>query len=97
MYNRKAKGITADVWNGLMRDITISEIRDTIAKMDGNKAPGYDGTSIDLIKMLTLSEERAILETLTDLVNAAIRKGESRGDHIHDSEEKAGRVVHLEG
>ena len=77
MYNRKAKGITADVWNGLMRDITISEIRDTIAKMDGNKAPGYDGTSIDLIKMLTLSEERAILETLTDLVNAAIRKGES--------------------
>ena len=77
MYDRKAKGITADVWSGLMKDITVPELRATITKMEGNKAPGYDGASIDLIKMLSLSEESAILQTLADLINAAIRKGES--------------------
>jgi hypothetical protein len=33
--------------------------------------------SIDLIKLMMLSEDSAALETLTDLVNAAIKKGES--------------------
>jgi hypothetical protein len=77
MYSRKAKGISADTWSGLMKDISISEIRETISKMEGDKAPGYDGVSIDLVKVLTLSEETCILDTIVELVNTTIRKGES--------------------
>ena len=77
MYDRKAKGIEAQMWSSLMKEISASELREMISKSESDKAPGYDGTSIGLIKLLTLSEETAILETLTELINAAIRKGES--------------------
>ena len=66
MYDRKAKNISMDMWSRLMGDVTFSEM-----------APGCDGVSSDLIKLLTLSEGSSILETLVDLINAAIRKGES--------------------
>ena len=77
MYDRKAKGISAETWSGLMKDISTDELRETIAQLESDKAPGYDGVSIDLIKLLTQSEEGASLETLTELMNVALRKGES--------------------
>src|SRR2546421_3799740 len=77
MYDRKAKGIAAETWNGLMNDISTDELRETIEQLESDKAPGYDGVSIDLIKLLTQSEESASLETLTELMNVALRKGES--------------------
>src|SRR5579864_3323446 len=69
MYDRKAKGIAAETWNGLMNDISTDERRETIAQLESDKAPGYDGVSIDLIKLLTQSEESASLETRTELMN----------------------------
>ena len=51
MYNRSAKGIDSSTWDGLMRDTTVEKLETMIKSAEGQKAPGYDGVTIDLIKL----------------------------------------------
>jgi hypothetical protein len=76
MYNRSAKGIDSNTWKGLMNEISIEELETIIKTAEGNKAPGYDGITIDLLKLL-LEDEGPLLEILTTLINVAFRSGAS--------------------
>ena len=70
MYSRNSKGIAAKTWDNLMQPVTKEELLQTIKEMDKNKAPGYDGVSIDLLKLLAcdLSHENPSLDTLLGLI-----------------------------
>ena len=59
-----------------MRDITREELDATIKSAEGKKAPGYDGVTIDLIKLL-MEEPGPLCEILTILINVAFRAGAS--------------------
>lgn len=77
MYSRKAKGIGAQVWNNLMKEVTEREVLDIISAAEPGKAAGYDGVSIDLIKILCHNTEKFphFLKALTFLINFSLRAG----------------------
>lgn len=52
MYSRKAKDIDGSVWEDLLKPTSILELSKTITAVPAGKAPGYDGVSIDLLKLL---------------------------------------------
>jgi len=59
-----------------MRDTTVEELETMIKSAEGQKAPGYDGVTIDLIKLL-IEEPGPLRELLTTLINVAFRTGAS--------------------
>ena len=83
MYDRSAKGIPCAVWGDLMVPVTPRELFDAIAKVPAGKAPGHDGVSIDLLKVvvgLLPGGDQSFrgspsLEVLVSLVNATLRTG----------------------
>lgn len=76
MYARTAKGIQSDVWKGLMSPCSEEEVLCLIREAEPHKAAGYDGLSIDLLKILVSSPKYVnTLKALTFLVNFALRHG----------------------
>ena len=70
------EGLDSSTWDGLMRDTTVEELETMIKSAEGQKAPGYDGVTIDLIKLL-IEEPGPLRELLTTLINVAFRTGAS--------------------
>lgn len=80
MYDRKAKNIEPETWQGLMDPVSPAELLDTIKKCGKGKAAGYDGVSIDLISILTEDgppEKNICLTILAWLVSQAFANGKS--------------------
>lgn len=81
VYNRQAKSISADVFAGLMRKVSVPEFRATIASSKAGTSPGHDGVGIDLIKMLVDRErllkggESNVLLAMLFIVNQCLRLG----------------------
>ena len=100
MYDRSAKGIDSNTWEGLMKEITKAELEATIKSAEGKKAPGYDGVTINLIKLL-MEEPGPLGEILTILVNTAFSLRRlttlmAESCHHNDSQER-GRELDVEG
>ena len=74
MYSRNAKGIKKEIWEQLMRPVTKSEMLQTIKGIPRDKAAGYDGVDINLIKRLA---EDQLLDILVMLTNIGFKKGVS--------------------
>ena len=74
MYSRNAKGIKQEIWKELMRPVTKSEMLQTIKGIPRDKAAGYDGVNINLIKLLA---EDQLLDILVILTNIAFKQGVS--------------------
>ena len=74
MYSRNAKGIKQEIWKELMRPVTKSEMLQTIKGIPRDKAAGYDGVDINLIKLLA---EDQLLDILVILTNIAFKQGVS--------------------
>jgi hypothetical protein len=80
MYERNAKGIDGDMWTTLMKPTNWNEVREVISESEKEKAAGYDGVCIDLIKLLTedsTNEPSPLLSLLTSLINIAFEYGET--------------------
>ena len=75
MYNRKAKNIPDHTWTNLMKEPSTSEILETIKKIPNDKAAGYDGVEINLIKLLVAKEDSALRTTLLHLFKVAFTEG----------------------
>jgi hypothetical protein len=59
MYNRKSRNISDNTWANLMKEPSTSEILETIKKIPNDKAAGYDGVEINLIKLLVAKKKTA--------------------------------------
>ena len=80
MYNRQAKGINQNTWEGLMRPADWKEIRSVIASNGSNKSAGWDGVNCDLVDLHSEDSKEIpspFLEILTYLINVALRKGKT--------------------
>ena len=75
MYNRSAKNLPSHIWSDLMTDPSAAEILTTINKIPNDKAAGYDGTNINLIKLLAEKEDSPLTKMLTCLFKVAFREG----------------------
>lgn len=83
MYSREAKGIPSSTWDGLMSDTDRNYVHAVLREADGEKAPGHDGGSIDLLKIaggahLSLAPSGPAahcLDIMVNLVNASLRTG----------------------
>ena len=64
IYNRNAKNIPDQTWRDLLKNPSRLEIRETINKIPKDKAAGYDGVDINLIKLLTQEENSPLMEIL---------------------------------
>lgn len=77
MFARTEKGIKSEVWKGLMKEVTEEEVLKTVLEADSGKSAGYDGVSIDLLKLLFERTQKYpnVLKALTFLINFSVRKG----------------------
>ena len=69
MYSRDV------LWDSLMRPCDTAEIVDTLAEAQGHKSPGFDGISVDLLKLTIGVPYSSVLSFLVALVNASMRTG----------------------
>ena len=74
MYNRSAKNIPSHTWSDLMMEPSIGEILTTIKKIP-DKAAGYDGVEINLIKLLTEEKDSPLTIILSRLFKVAFTEG----------------------
>ena len=58
-----------------MREPSMAEICETIKKIPKDKAAGYDGVEINIIKLLTQEEDSPLRTILHHLINAAFSQG----------------------
>ena len=79
---RQAPGICPEErWDRLMRPCTPRELLDVLSEASGDKAPGQDGVTIDILKLATGASGNSpdlrgpILSFLVSLVNACLRTG----------------------
>jgi hypothetical protein len=75
MYNRKAKNIPDSVWEGLMKEPSIEEILKTIKGIPNDKAAGYDGIDINIIKLLAEDETSPLTRLLQYFFKVAFTQG----------------------
>jgi len=75
MYSRSAKNIPSHTWSDLMMEPSIGEILTTIKKIPADKAAGYDGVEINLIKLLTEEEDSPLTIILSRLFKVAFTEG----------------------
>jgi len=64
MYDRKTKNISDETWMNLMKEPSASELLKTIKQIPRDKAAGYDGVEINLIKLLTEDGESPLVTIL---------------------------------
>ena len=75
MYDRKAKNIPSHIWQDLIREPPPSEILEVIKKIPNDKAAGYDGVEINLIKLLVEGDETPLTTILVSLLKVAFTAG----------------------
>jgi len=75
MYDRSAKNIPNHTWSNLMTEPSIAEILTTINKIPADKAAGYDGVDINLIKLLTEKEDSPLIKILSCLFKVVFTEG----------------------
>src|ERR1044072_4269282 len=75
MYSHSAKNIPNHTWSNLMIEPSMPEILTTIKKIPTDKAAGYDGVEINLIKMLTEEEDSPLTKILLHLFKVAFTEG----------------------
>ena len=70
MYSRDPRINPDEEWDKLMRTCDANELLETLAETEGRKAPGYDGITIDLLKLLASTPDSPTLPFLVSLVTA---------------------------
>ena len=75
MYDRSAKNIPSHTLSNLMTNPSTAEILTTISKIPMDKAAGYDGVNINLIKLLTEKEDSPLTRILARLFKVAFTEG----------------------
>src|SRR6202044_704095 len=73
-YNRKAKNIPSHTWQDLTKGPSPSEVLE-IKKIPHDKAAGYDGVEINLIKLLVEGDETPLTTILVSLFKTAFTVG----------------------
>ena len=60
-------------WDALMRACDAAELLDTLTESQGHKSPGFDGITIDALKLIADKPSSPALLFLVSLVNACLR------------------------
>ena len=93
MYDRKTKNISDHTWMNLMKEPSASELLKTIKQIPRDKAAGYDGVEINLIKLLTEDVESPLVTILLLLFKIAFTVVLEEIRDYNDSKKKRGWVL----
>ena len=77
MYDRTAKNIPDLTWQNLMNPPSLPELLKTIKQIPKDKAAGYDGVEINLIKLLAEDEKSPLVIILLSLFEVAFTTGKT--------------------
>lgn len=75
MYARDPEVDPERQWDALMRACDAAELLDTLTESQGHKSPGFDGITIDALKLIAGAPSSPALLFLVSLVNACLRTG----------------------